>query len=110
MPVRVLIPIRVLAFQLPIMEICAFWYQHINANRQQVFSIKGCQIAIAYLAMKEHHIAIAYLAIKKCQIASNYLATKECQVASNHLVMLMTSCRRHQSKQGDTCYVQYSTY
>jgi hypothetical protein len=29
MPVCVLIPIRVLACPLPVMGICAFWYQHI---------------------------------------------------------------------------------
>jgi hypothetical protein len=28
MPVRILIPIRVLAYPLPVMGICTFWYQH----------------------------------------------------------------------------------
>ncbi len=90
------------------------WWLSINLQSNKVIvlgqishlAIHDCHIAIAYLAIKERQIAIAYLAIKERQIASNYLATKECKMVSNHLAMLVTSCWRHQAKQGNTCYVQ----
>ncbi len=59
--------------------------------------------------IKCRQIAIAYLAMKERQIASNYLAAKESQMASNHLAMLVTLCWCHHTKQGDVCYLQYST-
>ncbi len=36
-PVRVLIPIRLLVCPLPVMGICTFWYQHIRMTKQRPF-------------------------------------------------------------------------
>ncbi len=44
MPVRILIPIRVLAFPLPVMGMCTFWYQHMYPVK---FWARGAEYVMA---------------------------------------------------------------
>jgi hypothetical protein len=69
-----------------------------------------------HLATLDRQIVSKSLATQDCQITSDNLAIQEGQIASDQidscphdlamLVMLTSSSLR----QGDTCYIQYSTY
>ncbi len=72
-----------------------------------------CQIANLSLATLDHQIVSKNLAIYVCWITSNDLAIEEVKLLTIKMIlsdasdiMLMSSSRR----QGDTCYIQYSTY